>query len=239
MKSKLKLIVIFALVITILSATVSAGAACQNTTTAVKGQSVSDLAAALNKAKSSSALKEFLKTWCASSGQTGQNQETPAVTTPSVPEVPTGQDTPVQPEVPVQTPETPSASETPSTSSSYVTEVIRLVNVERAKQGLSALTENTELSKVAQLKSQDMHDNKYFSHTSPTYGSPFDMMKKFGITYSSAGENIAMGYKTPAAVVEGWMNSSGHRANILSSSFTQIGIGYVSSGNYWTQMFIG
>lgn len=122
---------------------------------------------------------------------------------------------------------------------SYVKEVIRLTNVERAKYGLRALSEDWELSRVAQYKSQDMRNKRYFSHTSPTYGSPFDMMRSFGISFRSAGENIAMGYSTPAQVVNGWMNSPGHRANILNASFTHIGIGYVADGNYWTQMFIG
>lgn len=121
----------------------------------------------------------------------------------------------------------------------YEQEVIRLVNVERAKAGLKALTKDWELSRVARYKSQDMHDLRYFSHTSPTYGSPFEMMKAFGIRYRTAGENIAMGYRTPAAVVQGWMNSPGHRANILNASYTKIGVGYVASGNYWTQHFIG
>ncbi len=121
----------------------------------------------------------------------------------------------------------------------YEKELVRLVNEIRVQNGLKALTENWELSRVARYKSQDMLDKKYFSHTSPTYGSPFDMMKAFGITYRSAGENIAMGYATPQQVVNGWMNSSGHRANILNASFTQIGVGYVANGNYWTQMFIG
>ena len=84
-----------------------------------------------------------------------------------------------------------------------------------------------------------MVTNKYFSHTSPTYGTPFQMIKNFGISYRTAGENIAYGQRTPQAVVNAWMNSSGHRANILNSSYTQIGVGYVASGNYWTQMFIG
>ena len=121
---------------------------------------------------------------------------------------------------------------------SYEEEVVRLVNVERAKNGLSPLTEDWELSRVARYKSQDMRDRNYFSHTSPTYGSPFQMMKSFGISYKSAGENIARGYKTPSAVVSGWMNSSGHRANILNPSFTHIGVGFVADGHYWTQMFI-
>ena len=121
----------------------------------------------------------------------------------------------------------------------YEAEVVSLTNRERAKVGLPALSEDWELSRVARYKSQDMHDRHYFSHTSPTYGSPFEMMRAFGLSYRSAGENIAMGYRTPAAVVEGWMNSEGHRANILNASFTRIGVGYVTDGHYWTQMFIG
>ena len=122
---------------------------------------------------------------------------------------------------------------------SFEKQVVSLVNTQRAKYGLSALTENWELSRIARIKSQDMHDNNYFSHTSPTYGSPFTMIKNFGLTYKSAGENIAKGQTTPQAVVTAWMNSSGHRANILNASFTKIGVGYVAAGNYWTQMFIG
>ena len=121
----------------------------------------------------------------------------------------------------------------------YETEVVRLVNVERSKKGLTPLTEDWQLSRVARYKSQDMCDKNYFSHTSPTYGSPFNMMKNFGISYRSAAENIAKGQSTPEAVVKAWMNSSGHRANILNPSFTKIGVGYVSNGRYWTQMFIG
>ncbi len=126
-----------------------------------------------------------------------------------------------------------------STVTAYEAEVIRLVNEIRAKNGLKALSANWELSRMARYKSQDMVDNRYFSHTSPTYGSPYQMMKSFGISYRTAGENIAYGYKTPQAVVNGWMNSSGHRANILNASYTQIGVGYVANGHYWTQMFIG
>ena len=92
---------------------------------------------------------------------------------------------------------------------------------------------------MARYKSQDMLNNRYFSHNSPTYGTPFQMMKAFGLSFRTAGENIAKGYATPQAVVNGWMNSSGHQANILNTSYTQIGVGYVAQGNYWTQMFIG
>ena len=121
----------------------------------------------------------------------------------------------------------------------YENEVIRLVNEIRGSYGLKPLTAYWELSRVARYKSEDMSDNRYFSHTSPTYGTPFQMIRAFGLSYRSAGENIAYGYGAPAAVVNGWMNSSGHRANILNASYTQIGVGYCASGNYWTQMFIG
>lgn len=120
--------------------------------------------------------------------------------------------------------------------------VVDLVNAERAKNGLKPLTMNASLNKTATLKSQDMAKLGYFDHNSPTYGSPFDMMKKYGISYRTAGENIAMGQTTPEQVMNGWMNSPGHRANILNSSFTQIGVGVAknSSGRlYWTQQFIG
>lgn len=122
--------------------------------------------------------------------------------------------------------------------SEFEQRVVELTNAERAKQGLPALKIDTELSKVARVKSEDMQKNNYFDHNSPTYGSPFDMMKKFGISYTSAGENIAQGQRTPEEVVQAWMNSAGHRANILNNGFTHIGIGYVESGNYWTQQFI-
>ena len=121
-------------------------------------------------------------------------------------------------------------------------EVLEIVNKERKENGLKPLTLNKELSNVATIKSQDMINKGYFSHTSPTYGSPFDMMKSFGINYKAAGENIAKGQKSPTEVMKAWMNSSGHRANILSSKFTELGVGIArdSKGTiYWTQMFIG
>ena len=128
-----------------------------------------------------------------------------------------------------------------SNLSANAQEVVKLVNKERNAAGLPALTENSRLSEVAQAKAEDMMKNGYFSHTSPAYGSPFEMMRTFGITYTAAGENIAKGQKTPAAVMDGWMSSSGHRANILNASYEQIGVGFCkdSSGvTYWVQMFI-
>lgn len=120
-------------------------------------------------------------------------------------------------------------------------QVVQLTNQERAKYGLKPLVADWQLARVARYKSADMRDRNYFSHTSPTYGSPFDMMKNFGISYRSAGENIAAGQRTAQEVVTAWMNSEGHRKNILSSGFTHIGVGYAQGGSkqhYWTQMFI-
>jgi uncharacterized YkwD family protein/spore coat assembly protein SafA len=117
-----------------------------------------------------------------------------------------------------------------------------IVNQERARVGLSPLRYNWQLARVARYKSEDMEAKNYFSHTSPTYGSPFTMMKNFGINYMSAGENIAMGQPTPSSVMTAWMNSSGHRANILNTSFTEIGVGVAKNQSgtiYWTQQFIG
>jgi len=139
-------------------------------------------------------------------------------------------------------PATPPTSSTPSTTTSDVNafeqEVVKLTNAERTKAGLSPLQTDDKLMAAAREKSQDMQNNNYFSHTSPTFGSPFDRMKALGIAYKSAGENIAQGQRSPQEVVQAWMDSPGHRANILNGKFTHIGVGYVKSGNYWTQQFI-
>lgn len=119
-------------------------------------------------------------------------------------------------------------------------EVLRLVNIERSRVGLKPLQIDYKVSNIARLKSEDMAKKNYFNHTSPTYGTPFDMLRKFNITYKSAGENIAKGQKNAQAVVKAWMESEGHKRNILSKSFTHIGIGKATRGrtNYWTQVFI-
>ncbi len=128
-----------------------------------------------------------------------------------------------------------------SAAKNIESQVIQLTNQERAKNGLKPLAADWQLSRVARYKSADMRDKNYFSHTSPTYGSPFTMMKNFGINYRSAGENIAAGQRTASEVVQSWMNSPGHRKNILSPTYTHIGVGHASGGSYghyWTQMFI-
>lgn len=119
--------------------------------------------------------------------------------------------------------------------------MIDLVNEARQQEGVPPLTVDPELSKSAKLKSQDMVDKNYFSHDSPTYGSPFDMMKRLGISYSTAGENIACNQATDTAH-SALMESPGHRSNILSEDFTHIGIGIVDGGacgKMVTQQFIG
>jgi len=127
-----------------------------------------------------------------------------------------------------------------SSNLSYEKKVVELVNIERQKAGLQALTLDSEISNVARTKAKDMAVNNYFAHQSPTYGSAGDMLTKFGIRWSAWGENLASGQKNSESVVAAWMNSEGHRANIMSPDFSRIGVGYVinSSGTpYWTQVF--
>ena len=166
--------------------------------------------------------------------------------TPSTPSTTPQQKPESTPSTPSTTPQQKPEStpeQKPSTDfSSYQQQVLDLVNAERTKRGISALTLDSNLSSVATKKSQDMVNKNYFDHTSPTYGSPFDMMKQFGISYRTAGENIAKGQKTPQEVVTAWMNSEGHRKNILNPNFTNLGVGIAKDSKgttYWTQMFIG
>jgi len=116
-----------------------------------------------------------------------------------------------------------------------------LVNAERQKNGLNTLKGNNEVTGLARAKSQDMVDNNYFSHQSPTYGSPFDMLKSAGVSYMYAGENIAIN-QTADGAFKAWMNSEGHRKNILNPNFTELGVGIATKGNgsyVYTQLFIG
>ena len=130
---------------------------------------------------------------------------------------------------------------TTSTMSSDEKEVLDLINKQRTNNGLSALKVDSEVQRVAKIKAQDMVNNNYFSHNSPTYGTPFEMLKSFKVSYKTAGENIA-GNSSNSGAVNAWMNSSGHKENILNSSFNYTGIGVVSSPKYgkvYVQMFIG
>ncbi|MDQ0341033.1 putative YkwD family protein [Caldalkalibacillus uzonensis] len=163
----------------------------------------------------------------------GQQQQQPQPQQPQQPQAPANEQRqqPAQPDTTAQ----PDAAEG---ISQFEAQVIELTNAERRRNGLPDLQTDSALSKVAQVKSNDMQQNRYFSHTSPTYGSPFDMIRDFGIDFNSAGENIAQGQPTPEQVVQAWMNSPGHRANILNEGYTHIGVGHNENGHYWTQMFI-
>jgi uncharacterized YkwD family protein len=155
-----------------------------------------------------------------------------------LPNQPAGEPNTAQPEPSAQQPKQDTQA---SNASGFEKQVIDLTNQERKKNGLDALKMDGELSNVAEMKSEDMKEQNYFSHTSPTYGSPFEMMENFGVDYSTAAENIAVGQKTPESVVNAWMNSPGHRKNILNKQVTHIGVGTAkdaSQGIYWTQMFI-
>ena len=133
-------------------------------------------------------------------------------------------------------------NETPNgvTESAEAEQVLNLVNKERAKQNLQPLTLSAKLTSIANVKAADMRDNNYFSHTSPNYGSPFEMLQQFGVSYTAAGENIAAGQKSAEAVMTDWLNSSGHRANIMNKEYKELGVGYVTGGSYgtyWVQLF--
>lgn len=120
-------------------------------------------------------------------------------------------------------------------------ETFNLINEQRVAAGLPALIIDDEVQNVARIKAEDMVNSGYFSHTSPTYGSPFDMLKSFKISYRTAGENIA-GNSTNSGAVNAWMNSEGHKANILNNSYNYTGIAVVNSSKYgkiYVQMFIG
>ena len=123
------------------------------------------------------------------------------------------------------------------TQGNYAAEVVRLVNAERAKQGLSALKVSTTVQSAAQVRAKEIKQS--FSHTRPNGSSCFTALTEAGVSYRGAGENIAYGQSTPAAVMNAWMNSEGHRANIMNGSFTTIGVGYtvINGTPYWTQMF--
>jgi len=154
--------------------------------------------------------------------------------------IPKSPETPKTP-TPAPTPQVPDkGKEVPGLSAEEL-RMIELVNAERAKIGLPALAADAELSRVARIKSQDMIANNYFSHTSPTYGSPFEMMRNFGISFRAAGENLACNASVEAAH-NALMQSQGHRENIMNSSFQRIGVGIVDGGicgKMFTQLFIG
>lgn len=157
---------------------------------------------------------------------------------PEMPDTPDGE----QPETPDSPdnnkPENPSLPDTDTENADFVRQVVDLVNRERAKAGLSPVTADTSIQAAAQVRAREIE--KSFSHTRPDGSSFNTALTQQGVTYRGSGENIAWGQKTPEQVMNGWMNSEGHRANILNKNFTKIGVGYhqnASGTNYWTQLF--
>ncbi len=161
---------------------------------------------------------------CSQPSPTPVPTPTPAPTPSPVP-TPTPTPTPAPAPAPIPTP-TPAPS-----NNAMQTEMLGYINAERAKANLTQLALDTNLNSGAYLKSQDMAVNKYFDHNSPTYGSPFEMMKSLGITYRAAGENIAKNVSVKGAH-DAFMNSPGHKANILNSAYHKIGLGFYQSGSY-------
>ncbi len=185
-----------------------------------------------------SSLKDILALICnKNNDDTSTPTEKPEKPTPTTkPERPTPTPT-TKPERPTPTPTQAPSNDTNTGVSSYASQVLQLVNQERAKEGLSALTTNSTLQAAAEKRAQETVQS--FSHTRPNGTSFSTVLKEYGISYRAAGENIAYGQKTPQEVVKAWMNSSGHRANIMSPKFGKIGIGvYQKNGViYWSQLF--
>lgn len=153
------------------------------------------------------------------------------------------QDTPVipeEPETPTEPilPEEPETSEPSQSENSFAVQVIELVNAERAKEGLNPLVYDAEMEQAALVRAKEIQTS--FSHTRPDGSSFVTAMKEAGVSYQMAGENIAWGQKTPEQVVEAWMNSASHRANIMNVNYGRIGVGYQKNDggvSYWVQLF--
>lgn len=154
---------------------------------------------------------------------------------------------PAQPQTTIQVPKPVVTEQAPvvqqekpvtTVTSTEVQQVLNETNAYRAQYGLAPLKVDAKVQATAQAKATDMAKNRYFSHTSASLGSPFDQMKSAGIKYRRAAENIAMGQRSAQEVVDAWMKSPGHRANILDKNLTHIGIGYDAAGRYWVQQFV-
>lgn len=161
------------------------------------------------------------------SSETPDEPETPGK--PGVPETPNKPETPNEPETP---------DETPDAGSTYAQQVVALVNIERRKEGLSPLTIDEKLTAAADIRSGEIQTT--FSHTRPNGSSFSTALKEAGAVYKRSGENIAWGQKTPEEVVKAWMNSAGHRANIMNKNYSRIGVSHVKNAagtSYWVQLF--
>ncbi len=157
---------------------------------------------------------------------------------PVVPEKPESPDNSDTPDVPEIEESTPAATNQSEKEAAFAAEVIRLTNIERSKNGLGELTQDMTTQAAAQVRSKEQIQS--FSHTRPNGSSCFSVLDEFGVSYRGAGENIAFGQKTPEEVVNAWMTSPGHKANIMSKNFSEIGVGCHIAENgtiYWTQLF--
>lgn len=163
-----------------------------------------------------------------------QPEEGPEQTPDNAPQLP-DDNRPEQ--TPDTTPEQTPEEDNGSSQGDYASQVVALVNAERAKYGLSALKVDSRVQQAAQVRAAETVQS--FSHTRPNGSSFSTALTEAGVSYTRSGENIAYGQSTPQQVVQAWMNSSGHRANILNESFTTIGVGYTVSGGtaYWAQLF--
>ena len=194
----------------------------------------------INNIQNISSLQDILSLICDQNPASKPEPTTPPAPTTAPKPNPTTSPAPTTAPKPTATPK-PAPTSTPSDPSGsnqgYADEVLRLVNIERSKAGLSSLSTNATLKAAADKRAQETVTS--FSHTRPN-GSKFStVLQEYGISYRTAGENIAYGQRSPQEVVNGWMNSPGHRANILNGSFNKIGIGvYQSRGViYWSQLF--
>ena len=166
----------------------------------------------------------------------GDWREIPLQPGEELPAQPPEEETPPAEEAPPQ--EEPDAPEESGGVQEAAEAVASLVNAARQDAGLSELELDADLCAAAQARAQEIAQS--FSHTRPDGSSCFTILEEFGISYRAAGENIAMGQRTPEEVMDGWMNSSGHRANILNGTFTSIGVGYYVDGAgaaHWVQIF--
>jgi len=239
--SRLALLVCLLMVFTMLFSTMAwaaetgtAGSTCPQTTQTIKYQTVNANQWETLVKNNSWLSKYFNVKPAAGNVQTPKPEPAP---TPAPAPAPEPKPTPAPNPAPAPQP-------TPAPTAGLTADeqkMVDLVNAERIAVGLPALKVDMRLVKTARMKSQDMIDKNYFDHQSPTYGSPFDLMKSQGITYRTAGENLA-GHQTVDGAHKGLMNSPGHRANILNKNFTHIGIGIINGGKYgkmFTQHFIG
>lgn len=193
------------------------------------------------EAESSTTEVETVTTEIATTEAAGENiTEKPNVpeTTTSMPETSPQPTTKPEKETTKQPTTKPEQETTVGATLSYAEQVVNLVNKERAKAGLNPLTLDKNIEAAALIRAKETEIS--FSHTRPNGSSFSTVLRENGISFRGAGENIAWGQRSPEEVMNGWMNSSGHRANILNANFTKIGVGYYKSAsgrNYWTQLF--